>query len=620
MFLLRSTVAALADETTGGTLVPRLAEQFRHLYGYSPGPAEVRSWERSLPAAVKELRAAGLDTVEILVEWQLPLTSKRVDLAVLGQHPRGGPSCVLIENKQWSRADLEDPTYRMVTVDGVAGWERLHPQEQVRGYVEYLQDFNKYLSAQPAAVAGMVLLHNATSLSIASLRAPELAELAAFPMFTGDDSAAAQAFLRSRLALTPAPQVADDVLHADIGPSKQLLDHVSEEIRAGDQFTLLDEQRATFEVVLRAVERSRRGDHKQAIIVTGGPGSGKSVIAITLLAELAKRGLNIAHATGSRSFTTTLREVVGRRVRRVKEVFRYFNVFGQAEPNSLDVLLADEAHRIRETSNYRFTPAAKRSSIPQVDELLRAARVPVFLLDEHQGVRPGEIGRVAEIRAAADRNNIDVYEINLDGQFRCGGSPGYLLWVKRLLELEPGGPIPWNPDDPFKLFVVDSPERLEQVLAQRIQEGYGARMAAGFCWKWSDPTPDGTLVDDVVIGDWRRPWNLRSDRPLGGIPSSSLWATDPAGFKQIGCIYTAQGFEYDWAGVIIGPDLVRRGDRWQTNPTASADSQVRRAPNFDLLVRNVYKVLLTRGLIGCVIYATDPETRALLVELGIPPG
>jgi uncharacterized protein len=244
--------------------------------------------------------------------------------------------------------------------------------------------------------------------------------------------------------------------------------------------------------------------------------------------------------------------------------------------------------------------------------------VPVFLLDEHQGVRPGEIGRVAAIRAAADRNNIDVYEIDLDDQFRCGGSPGYLLWVKRFLGLEPGGPIPWHPDDPFQLTMVDSPERLEQVLAQRLEQNYGARMAAGFCWKWSDPNPDGTLVDDVVIDDWRRPWNLRSDRPLGGIPSSSLWATEPAGFGQVGCIYTAQGFEYDYAGVIIGPDLVWRGDHWQTNPSASADSQIRRAPNFDVLVRNVYKVLLTRGLIGCIIYSTDPETRTFLAELGIP--
>jgi uncharacterized protein len=199
-----------------------------------------------------------------------------------------------------------------------------------------------------------------------------------------------------------------------------------------------------------------------------------------------------------------------------------------------------------------------------------------------------------------------------------GAEAPLLHGIKRLLGLEPGGPIPWNPDDPFKLFVVDSPERLEHVLAERLEQDYGARMAAGFCWKWSDPNPDGTLVDDVVIGDWRRPWNLRSDRPLDGIPSSSLWATERAGFGQVGCIYTAQGFEYDWAGVIVGPDLVWRGDRWQTNPTASADKELRRAPNFDLLVRNVYKVLLTRGLIGCVIYSTDPETRAFLTKLGIP--
>jgi DUF2075 family protein len=143
-------------------------------------------------------------------------------------------------------------------------------------------------------------------------------------------------------------------------------------------------------------------------------------------------------------------------------------------------------------------------------------------------------------------------------------------------------------------------------------------MSAGFCWPWSNPRPDGTLVDDVVVGDWRRPWNLRSDKPLDGIPSSSLWATDPAGFGQVGCIYTAQGFEYDYGGVIMGADLVWRQDHWESNVAACADRELRRAENFDELVRNVYKVLLTRGLTGCTIYSVDPETRDLLRILGVP--
>ena len=123
------------------------------------------------------------------------------------------------------------------------------------------------------------------------------------------------------------------------------------------QFTLLDEQQVAYQVVLRAVEHAKRADAKEAVIITGGPGTGKSVIAVALLAELAKRGYNVSHATGSKSFTTTLRQVVGRRVRRVKEFFRYTNMFTDAERNGLDVLIVDEAHRIRQETTNRFMQA-----------------------------------------------------------------------------------------------------------------------------------------------------------------------------------------------------------------------------------------------------------------------
>ena len=203
-----------------------------------------------------------------------------------------------------------------------------------------------------------------------------------FPAFAANELAALRAFLTSRLAPTSGTGFADDFLASRIAPSKQLLRHVQQEITettANTQFTLLDEQQVAYQVVLRAVEHARRADAKEVVLVTGGPGSGKSVIAIALLAELAKRGYNVSHATGSRSFTTTLRQVVGRRVRRVTEVFRYTNNFMDAERNSLDALIVDEAHRIRATSTNRFTRASKRTGTPQADELVQAARVPVFL-------------------------------------------------------------------------------------------------------------------------------------------------------------------------------------------------------------------------------------------------
>jgi DUF2075 family protein len=82
-------------------------------------------------------------------------------------------------------------------------------------------------------------------------------------------------------------------------------------------------------------------------------------------------------------------------------------------------------------------------------------------------------------------------------------------------------------------------------------------------------------------------------------------------------VYTAQGFEYDYAGVIIGPDLVWRTDHWVPQPERSHDSQVKRGTplQFDQAVRNTYKVLLTRGMRGATLYSTDPETQSLLESL-----
>ncbi len=283
------------------------------------------------------------------------------------------------------------------------------------------------------------------------------------------------------------------------------------------------------------------------------------------------------------------------------------------------MLICDEAHRIRETSSTRWTSATHRTGRAQVEELIDAARVPVFLLDENQVVRPGELGTEAQITAAARAKGLDVRTVRLDDQFRCGGSEAYLSWVNRLLGLEDGGPAAWEPDGLVGLQVVDSPFELEEFLKQRQTEDYGARITAGYCWRWSpEPESGAPLAPDVRIGVWERPWNLRGDRALSGAPPAALWATDPAGFGQIGCVYTAQGFEYDWSGVILGPDLVWRDDHWVVDRTASKDPAFTKAVSDSevaRLVRHTYKVLLTRGMIGTVVYSTDAETRAKLRDL-----
>ncbi len=613
MPLYRASVARLRSEIDRGSLVPTLIEQFRHQVGHAPHAAEVRSWERSLEVLSADLVEAGLSEVEAFVEYQLPLNSKRADVVLCGTHPRTGDSSyVVVELKQWSRALMLDGSDDICILEGMG--ERLHPAEQVRRYCVHLSDFAAVLEDRPERLAGVAYLHNATDQDVGGLWDLPASEWGR--MFTGQRRADFHAFLRSRLAPSVGVEAADALLGTAVRPSKQLLSLAAAEVQEREQFVLLDEQQVAYSHVMRAVEKARTGNHKEVLVVTGGPGSGKSVIALSLLGELSRQGRSVLHATGSSAFTQTLRRVAGHREPRVKGMFKYFNQFAGAERNSLDVLILDEAHRIRETSANRYTKAALRTGRPQVEELIDAARVPVFLLDEHQVVRPGEIGTVSDIKAAASRLGLDARVVELDGQFRCGGSRAYEHWVLRLLGLEGDGPVEWEGDENFELLVGHGPSQMEEHLRRILEEGYGARLAAGYCWKWSDPVPGG-LVADVQIGDWRRPWNNKKPSSHAGAPGTPYWASDPAGFDQVGCVYTAQGFEYDYSGVIMGPDLVWRSGRWVARPEHSFDTQVKRADGdqFDRAVRNTYKVLLTRGMRGTVVYSTDPETQELLSSL-----
>jgi hypothetical protein len=618
--LLRQSITGLRSLFESNSAVEQMMGRMLATTGRRPSDGEVRSWRASLPVLVNDLIAAGLGDVEILVEHQLPLTSRRVDAVLAGQHPQTGqPSYVLVELKQWSSAEIYEGDPGLVAIDSYGGRPVLHPLDQVSGYRDYMLDFLPGLAGREDGVAAVAYLHNATENGIRNLRDRRPTELVR--MFTGERKADLLDFLRGRLDVNvPGALAADQLLSLKSGPSRQLLAVAADEIRSREQFVLLDQQRVAYDIVMHEVERARGADSKSIVIVTGGPGTGKSVIALSLLGELARQGRTVLHATGSQSFTKTLRKVAGKGSTRVQSMFKYFNSFMEAERNGLDVLILDEAHRIRETSANRYTKASSRTGRPQLDELISAARVPVFLLDENQVVRPGELGTVDEIETFAAGLGLTVHRVSLDDQFRCGGSEAYVRWVQRLLGLLPGGPVPWAGEDGFLVDVVSGAQEMESRLLATVEKGFTARMTAGFCWPWSDPERDGSLVPDVVIDGWRRPWNLKGERAVGGAPPSALWATDPAGFGQVGCIYTAQGFEYDWNGVIFGPDLVWRADRWIAVRSASRDPAFRSVgkvsdDEFDRLIRNVYKVLMTRGMIGTLLFSTDRETNEFLRTL-----
>ena len=612
-----STTEFLLD-AEGEALSAKLEERFFEEFRYRPPDSEARAWKNSLGAIAKIVEGASLRDHGVLVEYQLPLTSRRLDFLLTGSS-RTKPSAVLVELKQW---DYVHPSWVDECVcTTVGGRERdvLHPSAQADGYRTYLADTNTAFAEGDIELEACAYLHNMHPEAAREVFAPRhRALLRNAPTFLRDDAADLENYLVERLADGNGMPVLDRIANGRYRPQKALLEHTAKAIRREKAWELLDEQRVSFNAVLTKVRDQRRKKSRTVFLIRGGPGTGKSVIAINLVAALSEEGLATLHTTGSRAFTENLRKTVGRRA---SAQFKYFNSLANADQGELDVVVSDEAHRLREYSwNWR-TPKRLRKDTPQVEELIRAAITSVFFIDDLQVVRPEEVGSSELIRATTKRLEIPLVEYELEAQFRCAGSEAFVAWVENTLELRRTPSILWDPRDEFEFTVVDSSFELEAWVRARARGDLTARLTAGFCWPWSNPLPDGSLVADVVVDGWAMPWNAKPDaaRLQPGIPKSNYWATDPRGLEQIGCIYTAQGFEYDYAGVIFGRDLVyRSGEGWIGQPAYSHDRVVKRTARddaeFTALVKNTYRVLLTRGLRGCAVYFEDPETRDFVLS------
>jgi hypothetical protein len=606
----------------------RIAETLRaaffEQFGFNPSPSEQRSWRNSLRALEGAVRMGGFTDHGLLLEYQLPLSSRRLDAMITGGAPQGedqadAPSAVIVELKQWDDVEPSEVPECVGVRYGGRIHDMLHPSAQVGQYCGYLADV--HTGFHPAPEGGGVsldacsylhdFLHNPTSELLSERHAPLLGR---FPLFAGDRVDDLVGYLDRRVGGGGGLRILTTIKEGRYQPHKRLLDHTADMIQGEPIYHLLDEQRVVFNSIQARVAQAREIGQKSVFVVRGGPGTGKSVIALNLLADMLEAGYLAHHATGSAAFTKTLRKILGPRA---AEFFRYFNSYMNVEGEELDILICDEAHRIRNHSWNRFTKKkARDEKRPQVDELLTVARVSVFFLDDLQSVRRTEIGRSSDIHDAAEKVGARVFEYDLETQFRCGGSDGFLRWIENTLQLRRTANALWTGDDNFEFRVVDSPVELDKAIRMKLDEGHGGRMVAGYCWPWSKPNLDGTLVSDVTLGTWSRPWNAKPDagRLAPGIPQSHLWASEEGGEDQVGCIYTAQGFEFDYVGVIFGNDLVYdpAERRWVGHPKRSHDRGLKTgtsAEEFTELVKNTYRVLLTRGLKGCFVYFMDPATR-----------
>jgi uncharacterized protein len=607
------------EEVTQGRIAEVLRQAWFDDRGFEPSASEQRSWRNSLRALGNAVRLAGLTDHGILLEYQLPLSSLRIDAVLTGTDRDGRAAAVIVELKQWDDAlPSTVPECVGVTYGGKVR-DKLHPSAQAQQYRLYLADTHSAFHDGAIRLGACAFLHDFIHDEGSELLADRHANLlGVYPLFAGDRIDELVAFLDDRLGAGGGLPVLEAVRSGTYRPAKKLLEHTARMIRAEPTYVLLDEQRVVFNSIIARAAECVQTDQRAVFIIRGGPGTGKSVLALNLVAELSAHGYATHHATGSAAFTSTIRKIVGTRA---AQQFKYFNSYLNAEPDSLDVLLCDEAHRIRKHSWNRWTKKrADDPDRPQIDELLTVAKVAVFFIDDLQAVRRDEIGSSDEIERLAGQMGAAVYEERLEAQFRCGGSDGFVRWVEHTLGIRRTANQLWAGDPAFDFDVVDSVGELEAVVRARATEGQTARLVAGYCWRWSDPDDEGQLPADVEIDGWAMPWNAKPDknRLAPGIPKSHLWASEPGGLEQVGCIYTAQGFEFDHVGVIWGRDLVYRGrDGWVGQPEHSHDAALKRGTSpeeFQRLVKHTYRVLLSRGLRGCTVHFLDEQTRDFVLS------
>jgi DUF2075 family protein len=622
-----------------------VSQKMRHTAekaGIHSAENEIASWENNAPHIARLLTQCGAKDSYVTFEFLVPFSRKRIDCMIYGKGEDNSENVIHIELKQWSNKTVgiaesdgnftadenanrqpDDVIFNVEAFTGHANRIVAHPSQQVKGYQGYLSNFIEVFSNHEVSLTGLAYCYNYTkndtknpSYLYDEKYAPLLSQ---YPTYAKDQFDELTKKLTGLLKNGAGLSIFNKVIDSPIRPSKKLLNEVSSMIEQGNTsaFSLLEDQIVARNIILDKIRPllKKNGDfQKSVIIVKGGPGTGKTVIALHILAELSRHQLSVQYATKSKPLLEGVRHQIRPNARILfQNVTSY--VPASADENSVDVLLVDEAHRIQKSANNQYTKAENRTTLPQVDTIIRASKVTVFFIDDRQAIRGAEIGSAELIREAAKRWDAKVEECELTSQFRCNGSDNYMDWLEQVLYNKPITSS-FQPED-FDLKIFTDPQSMyEALVEQNNKSGQTARLMAGFCWPWSTSVVDGDLVKDVQIGDFAMPWETSDRVPYTKLtkkyPKWFEWAYKPLGIEQVGCIYTAQGFEFDYAGVIIGGDLKYDPVSKQiiTDKSACKDPVLRQnrqeaTMTFDDYVRNIYRVLMSRGMKGCYVYAVD---------------
>lgn len=576
--------------------------------GRRTSQAEVRSWENSLKYMYILLTDDNIPNDSgIAIEYNIPQTSKRIDFIISGYNNLQEANAIVIELKQWSEVKKVDGQDGLVEVfTGGANRIVVHPSYQVWSYSSLINDYNKNVQDKNIKLSPCVFLHNYEKVPKDPIFDEQYKSyINKAPIFTKGKIPQLRRFINNAIQKGDNSEIIYDIDSGEIRPSKSLQKSIASMMKGNKEFTMIDEQKVAYENILSSALRCLSDKKKRTIIIEGGPGTGKSVIAVNILADLIKKGILAQYVSKNSAPRSVYKfQLTGEfKKSSINNLFKGSGVYTEMNCNAIPVLLVDEAHRLNAKSGM-----FKNKGENQVKEIIHASLCSVFFIDESQRVTIDDIGSVNEIEKWAKLENSQVSHMSLTSQFRCNGSDGYLAWIDDVLGIKETGNYNLS-DIKYDIQILDTPNEVREKIFKLNKINHKSRILAGYCWDWIKNGKNDTNVHDINIGDFSMSWNL----------GSSIFALEDTSINEVGCIHTSQGLEFDYVGVIIGEDLRYENGKIITDFTKRARTDqsikglkkmykqdpVQAEQRADEIIKNTYRTLMTRGMKGCYVYCVD---------------
>jgi DUF2075 family protein len=620
MLVYEGIKSKFIDDVDLGIIADKIRSKYIEVLKRRPSAPEFNSWKNSMQYMRGVLSDNEIPTnTGIAIEYNIPPTGCRIDFMMSGYN-QSKSNVVIIELKQWDKCTevgKMDGIYKVNTYTGGGLRDVNHPSYQAMTYANLIKDYNESVQIKGINIVPCAYLHNYYFEDDDTLLSKDYKEYVdKAPLFGHNDVVNLRDFIKKYIESGDDGSILYEIDHGRIRPSKMLQDSLAKMLKGNKEFYMIDNQKVIYEYALRDAIDTVSANDKNVMIVRGGPGTGKSVLAINLLVELNNRNMTCFYVTKN----SAPRHVYSSKLRGeytqtyINHLFQGSGNFINEERNKLDCLVVDEAHRLNAKSGM-----FQNKGENQIKEIINAAKFSVFFIDEDQKVTLKDIGSEELIKKYATQLGAGIATYELDSQFRCNGSDGYIAWLNRVLDIKDTANFDIDGFD-YDFKVLDNPNDVRKLIEEKNAIDNKSRMVAGYCWNWISEGKNDSNIHDIVMPEYNfgMSWNLGN---------SQTWAIDPTSVNEIGCIHTCQGLEFDYIGVIIGDDLRYEDGHIVTDYTkrAKTDSSLKGIKEIakeqgqetankvaDSIIKNTYRTLMTRGMKGCYIYCTDKKLAEYL--------